>query len=202
MQEPFGVRAAPGCGCGKCSVILLAQGDLVCHDTASSSDESSFCSSIASRRVPCLNALTRCYGGRSGSHYAVLCKKTSDSNVSHWWQASLLMFIVLFHPGGDRVIQRLQGALEGGIHHAPFPDHSSAVQGPDEGALSVVVADFDPAIRLDPRRSEPNRRCLGSRRVKRSTGVYCAWRFSRARNSSTRPGLDRAGMCSALTRAL
>ena len=53
---------------------------------------------------------------------------------------------VPFHPGSERVVQRLQGALEGGIHHVPFPDHPSAIQGPDEGALRVVVADFDPAM--------------------------------------------------------
>src|SRR5947207_5206394 len=82
--------------------------------------------------------------------HVVLCKKTSDSHSSHWWQASLLVFNVLFHPGGERVVQFLQGALEGGIHHAPFPDHPSAIQGADEGAMSVVVADFDPAIRCDP----------------------------------------------------
>jgi len=62
------------------------------------------------------------------------------------------VYTVLFHPGGERVVQRLQGALEGSLHHAPFPDHPSTVQGADEGALIVVVADFDPAMHLDPRR--------------------------------------------------
>src|SRR6266705_5177945 len=66
--------------------------------------------------------------------------------------AVLLVSNVLFHPGGECVVQRLQGALEGGIHHAPFPDHPSAIQGPDEGAIIVVVADFDPAMGRDPLR--------------------------------------------------
>ena len=60
---------------------------------------------------------------------------------------------MLFHPGGERVIQRLQGVIEGGIHHAPFPDYPSAIQGPDEGAMIVVVADFDPAMGRDPLRN-------------------------------------------------
>ena len=62
----------------------------------------------------------------------------------------LLVSNVFFHPGGERVVQRLQGAIEGGIQHAPLPDHPSAIQGPDEGAIIVVVADFNPAMGRDP----------------------------------------------------
>lgn len=74
---------------------------------------------------------------------------------SHWqwqsqggWRSSASE--VLFHPGDKRVVQRLQGAIEGGIHHPPFPDHPSAIQGPDEGAIVVVVADFDLVMGRDP----------------------------------------------------